>query len=357
MVLRLPFAVAALALTGVLAGCPTAVPIAGSAPSSAPAARGVLTGTLRVPASIISYNGGGFISTNGGGIVAQGGGNFISTNGAGLRLLALAQQPVAGAHVYLANAAGAKLQGLPEATTDAAGHFALADVPGGYTFLVVAEAGTKNGPAATFQTLVHATGSSAPADITAATSLAAAAALADHPGVDLGALDDSAFLAARDGLDQALADGQLPDFTKKAEVQAKAGQLAADAPAVQQAVNTLKTGLAGAATSFTSLPSTPPAAPTAAPSAVPSCAARLEEHYFRPVLDGVPVPVGWRLDVGPTEYGVTDPGGVARAWTPVGCPLTFVLHDPAGPTYTTTMQVESGGQDTNAKPIPLPLHK
>ena len=69
------------------------------------------------------------------------------------------------------------------------------------------------------------------------------------------------------------------------------------------------------------------------------------------------MPTGWRLDVGPTQYGVTDPGGVARSWTPVGCPLAFVLHDPAGPTYTVTMQVESGGLDTNARPIPVAFHK
>ena len=137
-------------LAGALAGCPTTAPVAGSPPSTAPTARGVITGTLRVPASLISTSG-SFISYNGGGIVATGGGNIVAQGGGNFLLLDVQAQGVGGAKVFLADAAGNPIPNLPTTQTDAAGRFTLPDVPPNYTFLVAAQAPTpapKNAPTA-----------------------------------------------------------------------------------------------------------------------------------------------------------------------------------------------------------------
>jgi hypothetical protein len=372
MLHRSSFSLAALALAGALAGCPV-TPVS----STATASRAVLSGNVSVPASIISHNGGGIISHNGGGIISHNGGGLVGNSGGTYRTLAVTQAPVGGARVFLADATGAALPGLPAATTDDQGRFAIAGVPAGYTFVVAAEADTQDGQSATFQTLARSAAQDVKADIDAGSSLVAAAAIKNVQGRDLGGFDPTTFLDAARTMAQQLSDGQLPDFTSRSDVQARSSQLVAAVPALQQAVSALGKDLAVITQPFANLlpsaapspaptaaPATPPPpAPTAAPAtprpapSAPGACSPTQEHYLQPLLDGAPLPYGWALDI---AYGTgatsaaTDASGVARAWVPVGCELALTLHDPKSTaTYAAKATITPGVADAHANPVKL----
>src|ERR1035437_485354 len=79
-------------------------------------------GSVLIPASIISHNGGNIISHNGGNIISHNGGNIISHNGGNFEIR---QVPLAYAAVKLTDAAGSPVKdgsGKPiTTTTDADG--------------------------------------------------------------------------------------------------------------------------------------------------------------------------------------------------------------------------------------------
>jgi sugar lactone lactonase YvrE len=86
----------------------------------------VLKGSVRVPASIVSHNGGNIVSNNGGTIISHNGGNIISHNGGNVRI---SQVPLAFTTVRLKDAAGAPVKdarGQDLVTkTDANGNYAF----------------------------------------------------------------------------------------------------------------------------------------------------------------------------------------------------------------------------------------
>jgi hypothetical protein len=331
---------AALAATVVLAGCPgpAAPGPTQTAASTAPAAKAVISGTLSVPASIISTNGAGIISTNGGGIISTNGAGIVAQGGGNLVLLAVKATAVAGAKVYLADIKGVAMAGGPTTTTDAGGKYQLEASPG-LNYIVVAEAATKEGKPATFQTLVRPAGQAVTADLSAATTLATAAAVKDAPSFN--AYDATAFQAAVDGLAQVLADAQLPDFTDAADVRAKADPLVQQAPGVQDAIAKVRADFG-----------------LAKPTPDPTCS-KPQEHYLRPTLDGATVGPRWAATARAGDYtteGGTDPGGVSRLWIPVGCDVTVTYTSPEGKVYVGTVRIEPGSLDTNGQPIGIAIH-
>lgn len=127
----------ALLLLGV--GCTTVPPAPQTAAQLQRAATMTLTGLLTAPATLLSDKGLGIIGNNGSSLVSK----------IKYRVRATAAwAPVAGAAVTLEDAHGHVLAGAT-ATTDAQGHFTVANVPAGQAWVVRATAG----PAA-FSTLV-----------------------------------------------------------------------------------------------------------------------------------------------------------------------------------------------------------
>lgn len=130
-----------------------------------------LAGTVRVPAGLLSNNGGALVSNNGGSLITDNGGSLITDNGAGIRsndgpsrpylayrrarapyrlarapyrlAAAPTQVPVAGARVRLVDATGDFLRGpdgQPVAVeTDAAGAYRFPNVPPDRHWVVTAE--------------------------------------------------------------------------------------------------------------------------------------------------------------------------------------------------------------------------
>jgi hypothetical protein len=98
-----------------------------------------LSGLVRVPAGLVTNNGGGLVTNNGGGLVTNNGGGLVTNNGGGLvsngaagyRLRSVdGQVPLTGAVVTVQDAAGQPVvgpDGKPlQTVTDAAGRYAFA---------------------------------------------------------------------------------------------------------------------------------------------------------------------------------------------------------------------------------------
>ncbi|MDB5100186.1 MAG: hypothetical protein JWM80_4607 [Cyanobacteria bacterium RYN_339] len=115
---------------------PTALAIPTPTPVIAAAA---LAGTLRIPAKIISDNGGGVLSNNGASIISDNGGGIVSNNGGSYRLSAAPTQlPVERASVSLVDAAG---KVVATAITDAQGRYSFPSVPADHNYLLTATLG------------------------------------------------------------------------------------------------------------------------------------------------------------------------------------------------------------------------
>ncbi|MDB5097676.1 MAG: Serine/threonine protein kinase [Cyanobacteria bacterium RYN_339] len=115
---------------------PTPTPPTPSTPVVAAAA---LSGFLRIPAKIISDNGGGVISNNGASIISDNGGGVVSNNGAAYHVTAAPTQlPVQQARVSLVDAAGKE---VATAVTDAQGRYSFPSVPADHNYLLTATLG------------------------------------------------------------------------------------------------------------------------------------------------------------------------------------------------------------------------
>ena len=232
---------------GLLAGC--ASPATNSTPVSAtklkptakkPAPTGQLTitGAVTAPA--------GIIATGGGNIIAAGGGNY--------RALAVAEQPLAGSRVYLADASGAKVAGVAETKTDAKGAYSLAGVPKGGPYMVVAEGKTAEGKDAPLRTVVKPEAGALKADLGAATTMMATKLLKDGNGTIKGfeanawnqavmtlAADLTADMLPADlsaMSDMAMIGGMFSSFSEKMPALKTAlSDLAAAVPAAQEGVD------------------------------------------------------------------------------------------------------------------------
>ncbi|MDB5100573.1 MAG: hypothetical protein JWM80_4994 [Cyanobacteria bacterium RYN_339] len=403
----------ALALACVLAGCPSKLVTGPAATgSTAPgtgltqpavvtptaASKAVVTGTLSVPAGIVAAGAGNIVASGAGNIVASGAGNLRG-------LLDVKVSIVAGAKVYLADAAGNPIPNLASVKTDANGKFTIPDVPPGFTFMVAAEAKTKDGKTATFQTLTKSTELGATADISPSTALVTAAVVRDLKNGDLGSFNPSAFRTAAETTAKNLAEDKLPDFSSRADVLAKMDVLIAAVGELKQSLDQVKQDLADIKQSITDLqkaietqksqPTAAPGQPTPTPDFKPTpdikpspdtkptptpapgatnvpgatptpgtatnqgCGAPPQDHYFRPLVNGNQPPAGWKLiaqsglDGSGISGNVVDASGTVFLKVPAGCPMKMILQDPAGGMTGVPFGVDPNGRDTASNPIVL----
>lgn len=215
-----------------------------ASPSAADKSGGVVTGTFSVPAQLVGQYA-GVIPAGAGNVVPVGGGNVIAAGSGNLlgstrHLLALNQTAVGGAKVYLADAGGNAIPGLPSAKTDSSGHYTIANVPAGYDFVVAASVSTTDGKTATYQTLVKSSSLGATANIDASSTMVSAAVLQSQQGSDLGDFNAATFETARQTTDAHLSDSALPDFTSRQDVTAKVDALASTVTELKGQIDTLQ---------------------------------------------------------------------------------------------------------------------
>jgi hypothetical protein len=215
-------------------------------------------------------------------VISDQGGSVIGNNGGSYRLVDVQEAALAGAEVYLTDAAGKPIASLAHARTGADGRYSLAGVPAEATVVVNVAVRTAAGQPATLQT-VAAPGASG--DVGLATTLVASRVLRAGPA----AIDGAAFHAAVVLVGGAL--DAVPDVADRdamaAEVDALAGAkpelaralgwLASPAPSSPAASNGIPAPSATAASS-----PTPGAAATAASSAPPPSPAPRALKAFEP---------------------------------------------------------------------------
>jgi hypothetical protein len=246
-----PWGLAAVALT--LAACqgtpPTeAVPPAPAAVQPAAVAYTEVQGTVMAP----------------GGLVAVGAGNF--------RALAAGDAPVAGAEVFLADAAGQRLSAFGSTRTDAQGRYTFAQVPRGFTFTVVVRVRDAQGRPVSLETLLTTQGESNRADVSLGTTLAAAL-LTDGRAGSMGALTPEKFQALVTQIETKLNLPAETDLSLPSALLNVALAIVSQDPTVQGLVNELKTEIAEVKAPLDTLPTTAPtAAPTTGPTEAPGTA-------------------------------------------------------------------------------------
>jgi hypothetical protein len=193
-----------------------------------------LSGLVIAPAGAISAGGANVISAGGNNVISAGGSNVISAGGSNLSargLLAVSEKPLAGAVVYLADAAGEPIAGLSPALSDSRGRFQFFNVPKGYAYVLAARIKTAAGKEVALRTMARVGDGSALADLSPASSVVTSAAVAGLK--DLGALDLAKFEAALEAVGQRLGGEALPDLGDRAALEAHIQRL-------QQADPTLK---------------------------------------------------------------------------------------------------------------------
>ncbi|MFP5502059.1 MAG: hypothetical protein ACLGIN_06190 [Candidatus Sericytochromatia bacterium] len=90
---------------------------------------GSLIGKVKIPTGLIANNSSSLIANNGGGVIANNGGGLISDKGLGYQTLAIAEKPLVGFTVYIADAEG---RAIPD--PDGKPYTAVTDAEGGYRF-------------------------------------------------------------------------------------------------------------------------------------------------------------------------------------------------------------------------------
>ena len=313
---RIPLA--ALTALSLLAGCPAPTgtrPDAGAGgkapvrPAASPNARqGVpIAGIAVAPAGIVAAGAGNLIGADGGSLVAASAGNILSHNGAQLSagarsLLAVDQQPLAGAEVFLAGADGQPLPDIPSAVTDAQGRFRLAGAPSAETVTVQVRVKNKAGAATTLMTLVRPTAAGATANVSIGTTCVAVAVL-DGQGGNLGEFNPAKFQSAVDTTDKELTPETWPDPADRQAILAAMSRLEAKIDLLQSTLDEIRGELqrlssqvagrtpAPAATAIAT--ATPPTGGATGPTSAPSAEATplapgttLRELALRAKLEG-----------------------------------------------------------------------
>lgn len=158
----------------------------------------------------------------------------------------LAETPVAGATVRLADARGTALPGLPTATSDAEGRYRLSGVPGSHTYVVVAAFNLKDGRPAVLRTLARAESGTVTADLTLASTLVATG-LADVLHGFSANLDATSHQGAIDETHTLLANDRVPDLADEGDVLALSSTLLNVSPRLRERISALKQALATSA--------------------------------------------------------------------------------------------------------------
>jgi hypothetical protein len=158
----------------------------------------------------------------------------------------LEETPVPGARVYLADGLGTPLPGLPTATTDDAGRYRLDGIPGGHTYVVVADFAVGGDRPASLEALAQAESGTVTTDLTLATSLVTVDLSEVLNGFSAN-LRPERYDAAVDKTHRLLTNDRVPDLTDKPDVMALAATLLNVSPDLRSALSELKQDLATSA--------------------------------------------------------------------------------------------------------------
>lgn len=205
----------------------------------------ILQGLVTAPAGVIAAGGGNVIAAGGGNVIAAGSGNVIAAGSGNLapngarHTLGLDEKPLANSEVYLADAAGNPIPGVPPVKTDAQGNYSFPNVPAGYTFVVAAKIKTAAGKDATLQTLAKASTLGATANVSAASTLVTVD-LADSQGSSLTDFNPASFQTAVQATANSLQDSDLPDLSDRAAIKAKLTELSQKVAALQSALDEIQ---------------------------------------------------------------------------------------------------------------------
>lgn len=155
----------------------------------------------------------------------------------------LAESPVAGAAVYLADGLGTRLPGLPATTTDAEGRYRLEGVPGGHTYVVVAGFRLANDRPGTLKALARPTEGAVTAELTLATSLVTAETSDALDGFTA-PLDAGRYAEAIAQTQAFLTNDRVPDLSDDGDVLSLGHTLLNVSPAFRGAIMDLRQSLA-----------------------------------------------------------------------------------------------------------------
>jgi sugar lactone lactonase YvrE len=212
----------------------------------APYPTGLITGLVRGPAGIVAAGGGNVVSAGGGNLIGPAGGNLIGPAGGNMRarrVLALEEQGLAGVEVYVADAAGKPIPGLPSVLTNAKGGFSIPKVPAGFTYVVAARVKTAAGDATTLKTLAKATTLGTTVDLDVANTLVTTAVVNGRQDA-LGEFNAATFQRAVETTAKHLSANTLPDLADSSAVLAHMTALAEEVTELKSAVSELKSMLA-----------------------------------------------------------------------------------------------------------------
>jgi hypothetical protein len=131
---------------------------------------------------------------------------------------------------------------MPHATSDANGRYAIANVPAGYTYVVVATFQGKPGPAR-LETLAQAPAGDITADLTLATSLVTTDLVEVLNGFSSN-LQQPTYDAAVEKTQKLLTNDRVPNLTDPADVLSLAATLVNVSPDLRTTVSQLKQDLA-----------------------------------------------------------------------------------------------------------------
>jgi hypothetical protein len=213
-----------------------------------------LSGSVTAPAGVVAAGGGNVIAAGSGNLIGQAGGNVIAAGSGNLTsrvVLGLAESPLAGAEVFLADAAGKPIPGLQTTRTDAQGRYQLFNVPKGYTFVISVRVKTAAGKDAALQTLTRPAGRSVMADVSTATTVLTAAAV--NGQADLGALDSAKFAAAAAQARTRMGDAATLDLADRAQLLAEVDRMQQADPALKPMVAAVRASLQDTSVSLEAL--------------------------------------------------------------------------------------------------------
>lgn len=212
----------------------------------APYPTGLITGLVRGPAGIVSAGGGNVVSAGGGNLIGPAGGNLIGPAGGNMQgrgVLALTEQGLAGVEVFVADAAGKPIPGLPSVLTNAKGGFSIPKVPAGFTYVVAARVKTAAGDQATLKTLAKATTLGTTVDLDVANTLVTTAVVNGREDA-LGEFNAATFQRAVETTAKHLDANSLPDLADGSAILAHMTALAEEVTELKSAVTELKSMLA-----------------------------------------------------------------------------------------------------------------
>lgn len=212
----------------------------------APYPTGLITGLVRGPAGIVAAGGGNVVSAGGGNLIGPAGGNLIGPAGGNMQgrgVLALEEQGLAGVEVFVADAAGKPIPGLPSVLTNAKGGFSIPKVPAGFTYVVAARVKTAAGDATTLKTLAKATTLGTTVDLDVANTLVTTTVVNGREDA-LGEFNAATFQRAVETTAKHLDAKSLPDLADSSAILAHMAALAEEVTELKSAVTELKSMLA-----------------------------------------------------------------------------------------------------------------